>query len=70
MIQDASVYSDAEHFARELRILFREGPTFVWLSANCAQPGNYLVASVGGIPVAVVRHRWSGRLPLVCSCSL
>jgi phenylpropionate dioxygenase-like ring-hydroxylating dioxygenase large terminal subunit len=68
MVQSASVYSDSKHFANELRILFREGPTFVGLSASCAQPGDYLVASVGGVPIAVVRQNDGSLRGLVNGC--
>ena len=68
MVQSASVYSDADHFANELRILYREGPTFVGLSASCTQPGDYLVASVGGVPIAVVRQNDGSLRGLVNAC--
>ena len=68
MVQSASVYTEAEHFARELRILFREGPTFVGLSTTCAQPGDYLVASVGGVPIAIVRQNDGSLRAYVNAC--
>jgi phenylpropionate dioxygenase-like ring-hydroxylating dioxygenase large terminal subunit len=68
MVQSASVYTDAEHFARELRILFREGATFLGLSASCSQPGDYLVASVGAIPIVVVRQNDGSLRGMVNVC--
>jgi len=52
----ASAYSDPERFQRELERLFRGRPLLVGLSAECARPGDFLSANLGGVPVFVVRQ--------------
>ena len=56
MVQRASAYTDDGRFHQEVDVLFERGPTFVALSSTCAQPGDYVTAQVGRVPVAVVRQ--------------
>lgn len=53
---DASAYTDEQRFAKELRVLFRNGPTFFSLSARLPEPGDYESATIGGVPLTVVRQ--------------
>jgi phenylpropionate dioxygenase-like ring-hydroxylating dioxygenase large terminal subunit len=52
----ASAYTCTARFEREREALFRGLPNLVGLSAECAQPGDFLTANLGGVPVAVVRQ--------------
>lgn len=52
----ASAYVDPERFRKEMRVLFRERPQFVGLTGECAKPGAYMTATLGGVPIAVVRQ--------------
>jgi nitrite reductase/ring-hydroxylating ferredoxin subunit len=49
-------YTDPDRFAREMRVLFRNRPQFFGLSGECATPGAYLTADLGGVPIAVIRQ--------------
>ena len=55
-VNPASAYTDPERFAQEQELLFRAGPTFLGLSAQCREPGAFLAASIAGIPVVVIRQ--------------
>jgi phenylpropionate dioxygenase-like ring-hydroxylating dioxygenase large terminal subunit len=52
----ASAYTCPERFARERRALFRRRPNLVALSAECARPGAWITADLGGVPIAVLRQ--------------
>ncbi len=52
----ASAYTCAVRFEREREALFRGLPNLVGLSAECADPGAFLTANLGGVPIAVVRQ--------------
>lgn len=56
LVHPASAYTDPARFAREQQVLFRDGPTYLGLAAECAEPGAYLTARLGGVPVVVVRQ--------------
>jgi phenylpropionate dioxygenase-like ring-hydroxylating dioxygenase large terminal subunit len=56
MVNPASAYTDPERFARELRVLFRDGPTLLGLSCEMAEPGSYLSTTLDGIPLFVLRQ--------------
>jgi len=49
-------YTDPDRFAKEMRVLFRGRPQFFGLSGECAVPGAYLTADLGGVPIAVIRQ--------------
>jgi phenylpropionate dioxygenase-like ring-hydroxylating dioxygenase large terminal subunit len=65
---DASAYTDPSRFADEVRTLFRHGPGFFALSADLAEAGSYRAASVGGVPVVVVRQSDGTLRALVNAC--
>lgn len=67
-VQPASAYTDEERFAREVRIMFREGPTFLGLSCECAEEGSYLTATLGKVPVVVVRQPDASLRGFVNAC--
>ena len=52
----ASAYTSPERFERERERLFRRLPNLVGLSGECARPGDFLTADLGGVPVVVVRQ--------------
>jgi phenylpropionate dioxygenase-like ring-hydroxylating dioxygenase large terminal subunit len=52
----ASAYTCAERFSRERTALFRRRPNLLGLSSECAKPGAYLTANLGGVPVVAVRQ--------------
>jgi phenylpropionate dioxygenase-like ring-hydroxylating dioxygenase large terminal subunit len=64
----ASAYTCPERFARERSALFRGLPNLVALSAECASPGDYVTADLGGVPVAVVRQPDGGLRGFVNAC--
>jgi len=68
MRNPASAYTDPVRFAREMQVLFRERPQFVGLSGECAKPGAYLTANLGGVPIAVVRQTDGSLRALVNAC--
>lgn len=68
MVQDPSVYIDADRFAREQRVLFREGPVFFGLSADLPEPGSWRSMRFDGIPIVVVRQRDGSLRALVNVC--
>lgn len=67
-VQPAAAYSDAERFALEQRVLFREGVTFLGLSAELPNPGDFLTATLDRIPVVVVRQDDGGLRGFVNAC--
>jgi phenylpropionate dioxygenase-like ring-hydroxylating dioxygenase large terminal subunit len=68
MINDAASYVDADRFAREQRVLFREGPVFFGLSADLTEPGSWRSLRFDGIPVVVVRQPDGSLRALVNAC--
>jgi phenylpropionate dioxygenase-like ring-hydroxylating dioxygenase large terminal subunit len=56
MRNPASAYTDPAHYAKEIRVLFRGRPQFVGLTGECTEPGAYLTAELGGVPIAVIRQ--------------
>ena len=56
MRNPASAYVDPVRFEREMKVLFRERPVPVGLSAECPEPGSYLATRIGKVPVAIVRQ--------------
>lgn len=68
MRNPASAYADADRFARELRLLFRERPQFVGLTGECAQPGAFIATELGGIPIIVVRQADGSLRAMVNAC--
>jgi phenylpropionate dioxygenase-like ring-hydroxylating dioxygenase large terminal subunit len=68
MRNPASAYTDAERFARELKVLFRERPQFVGLTGECREPGAFLAQNLGGVPIAVVRQADGSLRAIVNAC--
>ena len=68
MRNPASAYVDPKRFEREMRVLFRERPIPIGLSCECVEPGSYLTANVGGVPIAVVRQADGTLRGLVNAC--
>jgi phenylpropionate dioxygenase-like ring-hydroxylating dioxygenase large terminal subunit len=64
----ASAYTCPERFARERRALFRERPNLIGLSSECARPGDYLSADLGGVPVVAVRQADGALRAFVNAC--
>ena len=56
LVNPATAYTCTERFGREMQTLFRDGPTFLALSVECRDPGDYLTANLGGVPISVVRQ--------------
>jgi phenylpropionate dioxygenase-like ring-hydroxylating dioxygenase large terminal subunit len=56
MRNPASAYTDPARFEREMEVLFRGRPAPVGLSCECHEPGSYLTARLGGVPLVVVRQ--------------
>jgi len=50
-------YVDPAYFERELEVLFRRYPTYVGLTAEMPNPGDYKTRSIGGVPVIIVRGK-------------
>jgi phenylpropionate dioxygenase-like ring-hydroxylating dioxygenase large terminal subunit len=64
----ASAYVCAERFARERVALFRRRPNLIGLSSECARPGDFLTASLGGVPIAAVRQADGSLRAFVNAC--
>ena len=56
MRNPASAYTDPQRFDREMKQLFRDRAVPLGLSCQCREPGSYLAAHLGTMPVAVVRQ--------------
>ncbi len=67
-VHPASAYTDPDRFALELSALFRSGPVLMGMTAECAEPGSYISATFGGIPVAVIRQSDSTLRAMVNAC--
>jgi phenylpropionate dioxygenase-like ring-hydroxylating dioxygenase large terminal subunit len=68
MINPASAYTDPERFAKEQRVLFRDGPTLLGLSCEMTEPGSYLSARPGGVPVVALRQADGSLRAMVNAC--
>ncbi len=68
MVNPASAYTDPDRFAKELRVLFRDGPTLMGLSCEMAEPGSYLSARLDGVPVVVIRQADGSVRAMVNAC--
>ena len=68
MINPASAYTDPERHARELKVLFRDGPTLLGLSCEMASPGDYLTTTLDGIPLAVIRQADGTLRAIINAC--
>ncbi|MEM8826824.1 MAG: Rieske (2Fe-2S) protein, partial [Pseudomonadota bacterium] len=53
----ASIYTDADRFARETDILFRTLPLVAGLSADMSEPGDRLIFDDAGPPILIVRSK-------------
>lgn len=56
MRNPASAYTDPAQFEREQHVLFRSRPICFGMSCEISGAGDYLAASVGGVPVVVIRQ--------------
>jgi phenylpropionate dioxygenase-like ring-hydroxylating dioxygenase large terminal subunit len=54
---DASVYADPQHFAREQQILFRQHPILMGFASLWAAPGAFRTDDQAGVPILIVRGR-------------
>jgi phenylpropionate dioxygenase-like ring-hydroxylating dioxygenase large terminal subunit len=52
---DPTIYTDPAWFARERQRLFRDRPVLVCLSADVAEPGDFVTVDCGGVPLVIVR---------------
>jgi len=68
MRNSASAYACAERFARERAALFRRRPNLLGLSSECARPGDFLSADLGGVPVVAVRQSDGSLRAFVNAC--
>lgn len=68
MRNPASAYTDPRRFAEETRVLFRGRPQFVGLSGECRAPGAFLTATLGGVPIAVIRQIDGSLRAVVNAC--
>lgn len=68
MVNPATAYTDPERFAKELRVLFRNGPTLMGLSCEMAEPGSFLSGRFDGVPVVVVRQADGSLRAMVNAC--
>src|SRR4051812_3522365 len=64
----ASVYTDPLRFEEERRTLFRRRPQMLALSSECAAPGAFITAVLGGVPVVVVRQADGSLKGFVNAC--
>jgi phenylpropionate dioxygenase-like ring-hydroxylating dioxygenase large terminal subunit len=64
----ASAYADPARFEDEKRILFRRRPQMLALSSECATPGAFITADLGGVPVVVVRQTDGSLRGLINAC--
>lgn len=51
----AATYTDGARFERERDVLFRRRPTVACLSADVAEPGDWVATESGGVPLLVAR---------------
>jgi phenylpropionate dioxygenase-like ring-hydroxylating dioxygenase large terminal subunit len=68
MRQPASAYADPERFAREMRVLFRQGPVMLGLSCELRERGSFMTADLGGVPVLIVRQNDGSLKAFVNAC--
>ena len=68
MRNPAAAYVDPVRFAEELRVLFRRRPLLLALSCECARPGARMTASLGGVPVVIVRQADGALKGFVNAC--
>jgi len=54
---DASVYADPEHLAREQQILFRQHPILMGFASDWAAPGAFRTDDYSGVPILIARGR-------------
>ncbi len=68
MRNPASAYVDPKRFEREMKVLFRDRPVPVGLSCECKEAGSYLTATLGGVPIAIVRQADGSLRAFVNAC--
>ena len=54
---EVSVFTCAERFAEEQRVLFRKHPLVMGFASDWAEPGSYRTDDYAGVPILVVRGR-------------
>src|SRR5438105_4864636 len=60
MHNPAAVYTSPARFESELRLLFERTPVLVGLSCEVGAPGSYLTATLGRVPIVVIRQHDGG----------
>ncbi len=68
MRNPASAYTCPERFQRERELLFRRWPSLVGFSGECRDPGDYLTADLGGVPVVAIRQTDGSLRAFVNAC--
>lgn len=68
MVNPAAAYADPARFAKEMRVLFRAGPTLLGLTCEMANPGDYLSTTLDGVPVMAVRQADGSLRAMVNAC--
>ena len=68
MRNPASAYADPGRFEDERRTLFRRRPQMLGLSSECATPGAYITADLGGVPALIVRQTDGSLRGFVNAC--
>ncbi len=64
----ADVYTSPDRFTAEMRVLYGQMPLLVGLSCEVRTPGSYLTATLGSVPIAVVRQSDGGLRGFVNIC--
>jgi phenylpropionate dioxygenase-like ring-hydroxylating dioxygenase large terminal subunit len=64
----ATAYTSGERFASERTALFRRRPNLLGLSSECAKPGDFLTANLGGVPVVAIRQGDGSLRAFVNAC--
>ena len=68
MRNPAAAYTDPKRFHREIDVLFKGRPQFTGLSGDCAKPGSYFTAQLGGIPILITRREDGSLAAMVNAC--
>ena len=68
MTNPSSAYTDEARFAREQKLLFREGVVYFAMSCELPTTGSYQAATFDGVPVVVVRQPDGTLRAMVNAC--
>jgi choline monooxygenase len=61
-------YCDSEVFAAEQRLIFERNWQYVALAGDLARPGDYLTATIGRVPIVVLKDEAAGLRAFVNVC--